>query len=113
MAINGTKMYRQLRRGSKKFRWKCARKKESCLICNYLMSQKAKRIQQERLAMFHNRPGYEELHRDDFWYIKHWNGKTQKWQVDRFTEESYARYKGASNPKPHKIELGTWRCCLC
>ena len=40
---------------------------------------------------------YEELHLDGIWWVKAWDGRSERWRVSRYSEESYARYKNYSN----------------
>lgn len=36
---------------------------------------------------------YQEKQVDDEWYIKMWNGGTNKWQVAVYSDKSYKNYK--------------------
>lgn len=36
---------------------------------------------------------YQEKHIGEEWYIKSWNGGTERWQVSIFSDYSYQKYK--------------------
>lgn len=60
-----------------------------------MSKKKKKQIQQDRLKEFEHQTEdhYEERKIGDKWFIKMWNGGTNKWQVAIYSEESYSRYK--------------------
>jgi len=50
------------------------------------------------LGMFEPDSGYSELEVDGQWFVKMWNGSTNRWQVGTYTPESFARYKAFRKP---------------
>lgn len=54
---------------------------------------KRKKIQEERLKLFDG-DYYQEKFVAGYWYIKNWNGNSKKWQVGKYSQESFQRYKG-------------------
>jgi hypothetical protein len=50
------------------------------------------RRQQELLKLFVG-DWYQEKQVGDKWYVKMWNGGTNKWQVGEFTAASFKKYK--------------------
>lgn len=61
------------------------------------MSEKSKERRKHRqeflLTFFDEKPEYQKKEMNGFWLIKHFNSKTENWQVDIFTKESYQNYK--------------------
>ncbi len=58
-------------------------------------------IQQDRLKEFSHQEQdhYEERKVGNEWYIKSWNGGTNRWQVSVYSEQSYRRYKSYGEQK--------------
>ena len=57
-----------------------------------------KQRQKELLGAFEG-DFYQEKDMGGEWWIKMWNGNTQKWQVAVYSEKSYRGYKKFSNPE--------------
>ena len=63
-------------------------------------------IQNERLSFFNQEEDhYEEKKVDGGWFIKMWNGGTQRWQVSMFTDVAYKKYKAFGNAKQEEEEM--------
>lgn len=61
-------------------------------------------IQEERLKMFEG-DFHQEKKVGDEWYIKSWNGGTERWQVAMFSELSYKKYKSFELKKDNEKEV--------
>lgn len=63
--------------------------------------KRMREIQEQRLKMFayQKEDHYEEKKVGNEWYIKSWNGGTQRWQVSVYSEVSYRRYKSYTPEK--------------
>jgi hypothetical protein len=48
---------------------------------------------QKELLSYFTEDHYQEKKVGDEWYIKMWNGGTNKWQVAVFSDKSYKKYK--------------------
>jgi len=63
-------------------------------------SKKRERLnrQQNLLTLFPSDSNfYQERKIENDWFIKSWNGGTKRWQVGKYTQESYQRYKNYQN----------------
>ena len=65
--------------------------------------KQAKRLarQQELLKNFEG-DFYQEKQVGDEWYIKQWNGGTQRWQVAIYSKQSYANYKSYQDERDYE-----------
>lgn len=63
-------------------------------------------IQNELLKNFEQEEDhYEEKKVGNEWLIKMWNGGTNKWQVAKFSEISYKKYKSMGNARKEEEAL--------
>lgn len=63
--------------------------------------------QERRLALFADQDSdhYEARLIDGFWYVKHFNQVTGRWQVAVYTPEAYKRYSTYNNAIREEQEL--------
>jgi len=74
--------------------------------------QKLRERQIELLKMFDG-DFYQEKQVDNEWYIKSWNGGTNKWQVSIYSEVAYRRYKSFNGEKIKDCKACNQKICKC